>query len=205
MGNIGSKPASRALILAAAASHAAGDDFGGGTKSSKSGDCTSCSADTLTRVTTLTNVVFRNVANENNEITQASIAEFCSEGPDATAALVQAVGNSAGCLVDPQCAVQEIFGYVNSDANLTITEGEFQAGAIDILCNAEQNGVILPRGGCNYTDPCETIINGGDDVVLLGVDFKQGKRRYDTKQGTLGHTKPVFHKKARITRKVVLR
>ena len=164
MGNIGSKPASRALVLAAAASHAAGDDSGGGTKSSKSGDCTSCSVETLTRSTTVTNLIFTNLADENNEITQASIAEYCSENPKTTA-LVQAVGNSAGCLVDPQCAVQEIFGYVNSDANLTITEGEFQVASIDMLCNAEQKDVILPRGGCNYTNPCETIVSS--NCVIL--------------------------------------
>ena len=37
-------------------------------------------------------------------------------------------------------------------------------------------------------------------------NFAQGKRRYDTKQmGFGGQTKPVFHKKAKTTRKVVLR
>eukprot|EP00040_Diaphanoeca_grandis_P001933 m.20137 g.20137 ORF g.20137 m.20137 type:complete len:107 (+) comp12750_c0_seq1:56-376(+) len=36
--------------------------------------------------------------------------------------------------------------------------------------------------------------------------FAQGKRRYDRKQaGFGGQTKPVFHKKAKTTRKVVLR
>jgi len=37
-------------------------------------------------------------------------------------------------------------------------------------------------------------------------NFAQGKRRYDSKQmGFGGQTKPVFHKKAKTTRKVVLR
>ncbi len=37
-------------------------------------------------------------------------------------------------------------------------------------------------------------------------NFAQGKRRYDRKQqGYGGQTKPVFHKKAKTTKKVVLR
>jgi large subunit ribosomal protein L44e len=37
-------------------------------------------------------------------------------------------------------------------------------------------------------------------------NFAQGKRRYDSKQmGYGGQTKPVFHKKAKTTRKIVLR
>lgn len=36
--------------------------------------------------------------------------------------------------------------------------------------------------------------------------FAQGKRRYDSKQmGFGGQTKPVFHKKAKTTKKIVLR
>ena len=36
--------------------------------------------------------------------------------------------------------------------------------------------------------------------------YAQGKRRYDSKQsGYGGQTKPVFHKKAKTTRKIVLR
>ena len=37
-------------------------------------------------------------------------------------------------------------------------------------------------------------------------NFAQGKRRYDKKQaGFGGQTKPVFHKKAKTTKKIVLR
>jgi large subunit ribosomal protein L44e len=37
-------------------------------------------------------------------------------------------------------------------------------------------------------------------------NYAQGKRRYDDKQmGFGGQTKPVFHKKAKTTRKIVLR
>jgi ribosomal protein L44E len=42
--------------------------------------------------------------------------------------------------------------------------------------------------------------------VLQASLFAQGKRRYDRKQsGYGGQTKPVFHKKAKTTKKVVLR
>ena len=41
---------------------------------------------------------------------------------------------------------------------------------------------------------------------LQASAFAQGKRRYDRKQsGYGGQTKPVFHKKAKTTKKVVLR
>ena len=44
------------------------------------------------------------------------------------------------------------------------------------------------------------------DVLLQASTFAQGKRRYDRKQsGYGGQTKPVFHKKAKTTKKVVLR
>ena len=43
-------------------------------------------------------------------------------------------------------------------------------------------------------------------TILQASLFAQGKRRYDRKQsGYGGQTKPVFHKKAKTTKKVVLR
>ena len=43
-------------------------------------------------------------------------------------------------------------------------------------------------------------------IYLQASLFAQGKRRYDRKQsGYGGQTKPVFHKKAKTTKKVVLR
>lgn len=42
--------------------------------------------------------------------------------------------------------------------------------------------------------------------TLQASPFAQGKRRYDRKQsGYGGQTKPIFHKKAKTTKKVVLR
>jgi large subunit ribosomal protein L44e len=43
-------------------------------------------------------------------------------------------------------------------------------------------------------------------IIIQASLFAQGKRRYDRKQsGYGGQTKPVFHKKAKTTKKVVLR
>jgi large subunit ribosomal protein L44e len=45
-----------------------------------------------------------------------------------------------------------------------------------------------------------------DDSLKQASLFAQGKRRYDRKQsGYGGQTKPVFHKKAKTTKKIVLR
>ena len=140
-----------------------------GAKSGKSDDCTYCSADTLTRATMVTNLFVSNLGDENGDITQASIANFCSEGPEATEAFLQAGDNAAGCLVYFKCGFQNIVSLVYSGENNTITEGFVQAADIGGLCGAEQNGVIVPVGGCpDYIDPCETINNGGGGG-LLGV------------------------------------
>ncbi len=141
----------------------------GGTKSSKSDDCTYCSADTLTRATMVSNLFVSNLGDENGDITQASIAEFCNEGPEATAAFLEAGDNAAGCLVHFECGFQNIVDIVYSGENNTITEGFVRTNDIDGLCDAEQNGVILPEGGCpDYIDPCETINNGGGGGLLGG-------------------------------------
>ena len=43
------------------------------------------------------------------------------------------------------------------DPDTPISEGEFQTGAINALCDAEQNDVPIEE--CDYTDPCEAINN----------------------------------------------
>ena len=49
-------------------------------------------------------------------------------------------------------------------------------------------------------------VGDGHSHLLQASLFAQGKRRYDRKQsGYGGQTKPVFHKKAKTTKKVVLR
>ena len=52
-----------------------------------------------------------------------------------------------------------------------------------------------------------SIVAGQSGSLLYQASlFAQGKRRYDRKQsGYGGQTKPVFHKKAKTTKKVVLR
>ena len=138
-------------------------------KSSNSTDCTYCSADTLTRATMVKNLFFGNLGDENGEITQASIADFCSEGPEATTAFIQAGNNAAGCLVHFECGFQNIVNFVYSGENIIVTEGLEQADLTNGLCYAEQNDVILPEGGCpDYIDPCETINNGGGGGLLGG-------------------------------------
>ncbi|KZV88489.1 hypothetical protein EXIGLDRAFT_619332, partial [Exidia glandulosa HHB12029] len=64
-----------------------------------------------------------------------------------------------------------------------------------------------PRADCKgktcrkHTPHKVTQYKKGKDSI-----FAQGKRRYDRKQsGYGGQTKPVFHKKAKTTKKVVLR
>lgn len=157
MGNSVSKPIGLAAI---ATLFVPGHCQRKSTKSSKEDNGTYCSADTLTRADTVTNLVFANVDDENNEINQASIEYYCNAGPNRTAFFIQALGNSAGNLVDPQCAVQNMFGYLYYTDDVTVTEGEFQAFAINLLCYAERKGEVLPVAGCDYTNPCE-VINGG--------------------------------------------
>src|SRR3954468_11695561 len=54
-----------------------------------------------------------------------------------------------------------------------------------------------------YYEPPLTMVLSNKFQASL---FAQGKRRYDRKQsGYGGQTKPVFHKKAKTTKKVVLR
>ena len=115
--------------------------------------------------------LFRNLANvadDNNEINQASIEEFCNAGPNSnkTAAFLYAVENSAGSLVDAQCAVQAMFAHVYSGEAMTVTEGELQVGTINTLCYAEQSGDVME--GCDYTDPC-AVINGGGGTPWVGA------------------------------------
>ena len=132
------------------------------TKSSKSGGCTSCSAGTLTRANILTNLVYSSLS-VDGVINEESVVAYCKADPDEKEAFLQALENTAGCLVDAQCFIQRFTEKVYFDINATITEGAFEATAINDLCKAEQKGVILPVGECNALDACDAI-NGG----LLG-------------------------------------
>ena len=170
MGNSISKPA--AIGLGIAASLAVPGECrkrNGSTKSSKDPDNVYCSTDTLTRSNVVTNLLLANVADDNNEINQASIEEFCNAGPNSnkTAAFLYAVENSAGSLVDAQCTVQAMFAHVYSGEAMTVTEGELQVGTINTLCYAEQSGDVMED--CDYRDPCAVI--NGDDGIPWEVGF----------------------------------
>ncbi len=173
-----------AAALAISASLAAGDvefdwELGGpatksskssttSTKSGKSGDCTSCTAGTLTRANMLTSLVYSSWS-VDGVINEESVEDYCKADPVEKEAFLQAVENTAGCLVDAQCFVKRFTEKVYIRANATITEGAFEATAINGLCKAEQKGVILPVGECNAVDVCDAI-NGGGGIPdgLLG-------------------------------------
>jgi hypothetical protein len=85
-------------------------------------------------------------------------------------AFLQAVDNTAGCLVDAQCVIQRYINKVYFDVNATITEGAFETTAINGLCKAEQKGVILPVAGCyDVLDACDAINGDDGDGGLLGA------------------------------------
>ena len=67
-----------------------------------------------------------------------------------------------------------------------------------MAAHSQSWGMAGPGQGCHYTEP-----------ACVSTDFEigcSGKRRYDRKQsGYGGQTKPVFHKKAKTTKKIVLR
>jgi hypothetical protein len=124
------------------------------TKSSKSDDCTSCTAGTLTRSNMVTSLFF-NTWSIDGYINQDSVSDYCTAEADEKAAFVQAVGYSAGCLIEPQCLVNRIFGDVKS-SGANITEGVFGGLTINTFCYVEQNGsqIFFPEGDCVAPDPC---------------------------------------------------
>jgi hypothetical protein len=64
-----------------------------------------------------------------------------------------------------------------------------------------ESDLSFPSSSFLFNNPQVTQYKKGKDSI-----FAQGKRRYDRKQsGYGGQTKPVFHKKAKTTKKVVLR
>jgi large subunit ribosomal protein L44e len=68
--------------------------------------------------------------------------------------------------------------------------------------------VLVPKERKTYCKKCKkhTLHKVTQYKSGKASNFAQGKRRYDSKQmGFGGQTKPVFHKKAKTTRKIVLR
>ncbi|KAJ8124275.1 hypothetical protein O1611_g9366 [Lasiodiplodia mahajangana] len=69
------------------------------------------------------------------------------------------------------------------------------------MVNIPNQRLVKPTAGGKAATPFTELRKAGKASV-----FAQGKRRYDRKQsGYGGQTKPVFHKKAKTTKKVVLR
>jgi ribosomal protein L44E len=64
--------------------------------------------------------------------------------------------------------------------------------------------ITLAQPSVLYINPCFAYIF--QDIIEHNSYVSSGKRRYDRKQrGYGGQTKPVFHKKAKTTKKIVLR
>ena len=113
----------------------------------------------------LTNLVYSSWS-VDGVISEESVEDYCKADTEEKEAFLQAVDNTAGCLVDAQCFIQRYINKVYFDVNATITEGAFGATAINGLCKAEQKGVILPVGGCDdVLDACDAINGDG----LLGA------------------------------------
>ena len=69
-----------------------------------------------------------------------------------------------------------------------------EAGLAGAAAGKPSQTLALNTAGCHPADPLAPLTPGA------------GKRRYDAKQsGYGGQTKPVFHKKAKTTKKIVLR
>lgn len=74
---------------------------------------------------------------------------------------------------------------------------------------SEQGMVNFPKELKTFCNgPCQRHTKWKVTQYKKGKDslFAQGKRRYDRKQsGFGGQTKPVFHKKAKVTKKITLK
>ena len=70
----------------------------------------------------------------------------------------------------------------------------------------ERPRVLAPSHPASHARCTTSRESGFFSFLLLTTCRSQGKRRYDRKQsGYGGQTKPVFHKKAKTTKKIVLR
>jgi len=170
-----------AAAFAIAASLAAGQESGKSGKGSKSGECTSCSADTLTRANLMTNLVLDYWSNEG-VIDSASIEETCA-ATDALqeAEFAQALEYTAGCLASPtKCLVDVVMSEIKF-FNLTISAGELQALLLDGLCffEAEGGGFSAPEEECLFYNPC----NDGPTIPpqINALALEDGGKTFDIK------------------------
>jgi hypothetical protein len=169
-----------AAAFAIAASLAAGQESGKSGKGSKSGECTSCSADTLTRANLMTNLVLDYWRNEG-VIDSASIEETCA-ATDALqeAEFAQALEYTAGCLASPaKCMVDFIMSEIKV-FNATISAGELQVVLLELLCffEAEGGGFSAPEEECASINPC----NDGPTLPQINaLALEDGGKTFDIK------------------------
>ena len=162
-----------AAAFAIAASLAAGQESGksgkSGTKSSKSGDCIDCSADSLIRANTATNLFFSNWA-VNGTINQDSLFEYCAADDDTREAFRQAVGNS---IPDGQFFAAFFFLQLIFRAPVSFSEGELLSDFIDIACSYEQldDPICFDECGCDdpIPDACDFLQQGASTQEALAL------------------------------------
>lgn len=143
------RPTITAIILAIAASLAAGDnDSHLSSKSSKSSHgCSSCSLDAIGRAQALTDVAYGMFATDG-EFTLDTLTAFCASEARQQV-FFDAADEIAGCLIYPTCFVGIVFGLLAPGSPIeSIPEGDFLALAIENMCEADRTGVTQPEGGC---------------------------------------------------------
>ena len=120
-------------------------------KGSKSGSCTYCSVDTLTRAQMLTEYTFKTFAGEDDTVIFPADALAKLIDPVFAATYILTVEEIAGCLIKPICFINDILAN-NEDKN----RFDFYSASTLVMCNAEKTGVRAPDNGVD--NDCEIII-----------------------------------------------
>ena len=145
------RPTITATILAIAASLAAGHDHPSSKSSKSASACNSCSLDAIGRAQEMTNLAYGMFAPEG-VITQAALVAFCAD-EDRQQTFLEAANDIGGCLIDPICFVEDVFGFFAPGSGIdALPQGDFLAINIPIFCEAEETGVQQPIGGCPDVD-----------------------------------------------------
>ena len=121
-------------------------------KGSKSGSCTYCSVDTLTRAELLTEYTFKTFAGEDDDVITAADAFAKLIDADFAATYIKTVEEIAGCLIKPVCFINDILANFGEDW----TFSDFYSASTLVMCNAEKTGVRAPDNGVD--NDCEIII-----------------------------------------------
>ena len=97
-----------------------------GTKSSKSGDCTDCSADVLTRANTVTSLTY-DTYGDDGVLNYQSVVDFCCD-EEGQQTYLQAIEFTSGCLAYTNCLIGDVFNKVSTDPNSNATVTASEAG-----------------------------------------------------------------------------